>query len=301
VYETIVQGDWLTLRFFGHFNTYLYKLISDLPSLILATRAVLQAFQDDGVAYFELRTTPRSIGSHSPEDVIRAVLNVIDEWNAHERMSVGLILSIDQAKHDSATAMRIVDMATTLQKEGKAVVGVDLCGDPHNVPDVTIFRSAFQTAKQRGLGVVLHYAEVPASSTRPVLEEMLAWNPDRLGHVIHVPLDLRRQIIERGISVELCLTCNVLAGMLPSKASFDEHHFGEWWRATDQPRLSLGTDDVGVFGSMSSEEYLLAAKHFGLSRRDLIKLSRCALSGSLGDARRAIATLDRFEQSLQSS
>lgn len=34
------------------------------------------------------------------------------------------------------------------------------------------------------------------------------------------------------------------------------------------------TDDVGVFGSPLSNEYRLAAQHFGLGRREIIDLAR---------------------------
>jgi adenosine deaminase len=280
-------------RFFGHFNTYLYKLVSDLPSLLLATRSVLEAFQEDGVVYFELRTTPRRIGDHDEESTIRAISEVIAEWNEAEPMKTSLILSIDQAKHSSAQAIRIVDLATRLRDEGLPVVGVDLCGDPHRTEDMTIFREAFRLAKERELGITLHFAEVPHSSSPQVLDEMLSWIPDRLGHVIHVPLEMRKEIIKRNISVELCLTCNVLAGMLPGKAGFEQHHFRDWWKGG--ARVSLGTDDVGVFGSMPSEEYLLAAKHFGLSRRDLVALSRGALKGAFGRTAEFETVLQRFE------
>jgi len=37
--------------------------------------------------------------------------------------------------------------------------------------------------------------------------------------------------------------------------------------------FSVQTDDVGVFGSTLSNEYLLVAEHFDLSRRDLLDLS----------------------------
>jgi len=214
-------------------------------------------------------------------------------------MRTNLILSIDQAKHTADQAIHIANMASYLRDEGLPVVGVDLCGDPHRTKDMTIFRPAFALAKAAGLSVTLHFAEVPHSSTEDVLREMLSWKPDRLGHVVHVPKPMRQEIIDRQISVELCLTCNVLAGMLPDKAGFERHHFREWWEGGG--RVSLGTDDVGVFGSMPSEEYLLAARHFALSRKELIRLSREALKGAFGDTARTMEMLAEFEEATEES
>lgn len=48
-------------------------------------------------------------------------------------------------------------------------------------------------------------------------------------------------------------------------------------------RLTLiQTDDVGVFCSQLSNEYLLAAKHFGLDRSDLLKMCRKAIDVMFG-------------------
>lgn len=282
-------------RFFGHFNSYLYRLVSDVPSLEYATEAVLRGFQDDGVVYLELRTTPRRIGSSSEEDTVRTICRVIRKWNETERMRTNLILSIDQAKHDAAKGIQIVELATKLRSEGQPVVGLDLCGDPHHIPDMSIFRPAFRLAKERNFGITLHFAEVPYSSKPEVLEEMLAWEPDRLGHVIHVPPTMRQTIIDRKISVELCLTCNVLAGMLPGKGGYEAHHFPDWWQGgNEEARLSVNTDDVGVFGSMPSDEHLLAAQHFGLSRADLVGLSFKALKGAFGDVTLSRIAIEAF-------
>ncbi|ORX35368.1 hypothetical protein BD324DRAFT_582093 [Kockovaella imperatae] len=261
--------------FFAHFNLYIYHLVSTIPSLQFATRAVLEQFQTDGVAYLELRTTPRAMGSNTSEDYVRSILSVIKDWNTTQAMTTRLILSIDQAKHDAEKAMSIVEMALGLRADGEPVVGVDLCGDPHKPVDRSIFRNAFNKAAAHDLGITVHFAEVPESSTREILEEQLSWRPQRLGHVIHVPEALRRDIQRHGIGVELCLTCNVVAGMLPSDGSFSDHHFRQWWGGSSP--VSLGTDDVGVFGSLHSEEHLLASQYFQLDRKDLIELSRQAI------------------------
>lgn len=303
--------------FFGHFNTYLYHLISTPKSLRYATRQVLEDFAADGVVYLELRTTPRALPpALDAEGTIDLILSVIEEWNSSpspsnpnggacpgSTMLVNLILSIDRAKHSTEQAERIVDLALGSRDAGRPVVGVDLAGDPTAPTDLASFRSAFRRAKSAGLGVTVHFAELPSKTLAEEMKEMLSWNPDRLGHVIHVPLDVRKEIVRRGIGVELCLTCNVLAGMLPgsnsdtedqesTRAGFPDHHFGWWWsstRSTDYP-ISLGTDDVGVFLSSSSDEHHLAATHFGLRRDDLEDLTRRAAMGAFD--RRAIQLVE---------
>ena len=45
------------------------------------------------------------------------------------------------------------------------------------------------------------------------------------------------------------------------------------YRNNDYPVI-ICTDDYGIFGSPLSNEYLLAAKYYGLSRDDLIGMAR---------------------------
>ncbi|ORY35652.1 hypothetical protein BCR39DRAFT_511328 [Naematelia encephala] len=270
--------------FFAHF-TPLYALLSTISSLQYATRRVLELFAEDGVVYLELRTTPRALPGTTTEESVRAVLDIIRDWNdlRGEEMRVNLLLSVDRSRHSAKDAEDIVDLALHLRDEGYAVVGIDLSGDPNSPTSVNSFRPAFTRAKSSGLGLALHFAELPISSTRSELEELLSWHPDRLGHLCLVADDLRKLILQREIGVELCLTCNVLSGMLPGdEPGFASHHFGWWW--AQQGRVSLGTDDAGIFASWNSGEHLVAAQHFDLTTQDLVGLSTRAAASILGGA-----------------
>ena len=57
-------------------------------------------------------------------------------------------------------------------------------------------------------------------------------------------------------------------------------------------------DDVGIFGSPLSNEYLLAAEHFSLDKSDLIRLSRQAVEVSFAGKQRMANIIDDFEASL---
>ncbi|GFZ50957.1 hypothetical protein JCM24511_08715 [Saitozyma sp. JCM 24511] len=290
-------------EFFAHFNTYLYRILSTPSSLSVATHSVLTEFQADGVVYLELRTTPRALPptAHTPgvtaEGSVRLILSVIKDWNTSSPMHASLILTIDRTKHSPSQAMEIVNVALRLRDEGLPVVGVDLAGDCNTPRDMAPLRPAYTRAQEAGLSITVHFAEVPNSASESELRELLSWNPRRLGHAIHVPESMRRLIVDRGIAVELCLTCNVLAGMLPPQhethePGFVDHHFAWWW--AEDCSLSLGTDDTGVFGSPSSQEYRLAAEHFALSRTDLVSLCRRAMRGAFCD----VETRNRVESAL---
>ncbi|RFU25094.1 hypothetical protein B7463_g11246, partial [Scytalidium lignicola] len=245
------------------------------------TNSVLKDFQADGVIYLELRTTPRAIPSANitKDDYVQTILRCISDFSASSQstktpMTTKLILSIDR-RNDLPTAMSVVDLALKYQSQG--VVGIDLCGDPAK-GDVSIFAPAFQKAKANSLSITIHFAESPLSSTEKELQTLLSYEPDRIGHVINVPDDIKEEIVRRKLGLELCLSCNVHARMITG--SFSDHHFG-WWKGTGCP-ITLCTDDVGVFGSPLSNEYVLIAQHFNLGRKEICDVARSGIDKIFG-------------------
>lgn len=151
------------------------------------------------------------------------MLDVVAQYNqTSTRMHCCLILSIDR-RHTLPQAEEIVNLA--LANKTRGVVGVDLCGNPSR-GDVSVLRPAFVRAKASGLRLTLHFGEVAASGTADELRALLELQPDRLGHVIHVPGDIKQEIRRRRLGLELCLSCNVLASL--TMGGYADHHFGEW-------------------------------------------------------------------------
>jgi adenosine deaminase len=215
--------DYDLETFFPLFSRYIYALCNDAASITYSTNSVLQAFQDDGVVYLELRTTPRAIPSAdiTKDDYVQLVLSCISSFKS-STMKTKLILSVDRS-NSAEEAMDVVKMA--LKYRSRGVVGVDLCGNPAK-GDVSIYREAFKKAKEEGLKITLHFAEAPQSSTDTELRTLLSYEPGRIGHVINVPDEIKEIIIARKIGLELCLSCNVHARMITG--SFGDHHFGYW-------------------------------------------------------------------------
>ncbi|KAL4895882.1 hypothetical protein BDV59DRAFT_173336 [Aspergillus ambiguus] len=286
--------DYSLQTFFSVFSKSIYQLCNDLESVAYSTRSVLQDFLNDGVCYLELRTIPRAspTATFSREQYFQTVLDTIESFRRSQtQMSVYLILGIDRGNHTAAEAMEIVDLAIAHKSCG--VVAVDICGNPTK-GDVSVFRPAFEKAKEHGLKITVHFAETPSSGGHPELNTLLSFQPDRLGHVIHVPEDIKREIARRKLGLELCISCNVHAKMFDG--GFLDHHFG-YWRREDCP-VVLCTDDVGFFCSPVSNEYLLAAEHFRLNRVDVLNMCQKSVDtifGGAAEKTRLRRLLDAFE------
>jgi adenosine deaminase len=218
--------------FFSVFSKSIYQLCNDLDSLAYATHSVLQDFLADGVRYLELRTIPRASPTFAftRTEYLTTVLTIIETFlSVHSpQISVYLILAIDRGNNTAADALSIIDLAIAHRPR---VVGVDICGNPTK-GDVALYGPALAKAKAHGLGITVHFAETVASGSDRELNTLLSFRPDRLGHVIHVPEDFKREIARRRLGLELCMSCNVHAEMIDG--GFPAHHFG-YWRHVDCP------------------------------------------------------------------
>jgi adenosine deaminase len=116
----------------------IYALTSTPASLKRATRATLAHFLDPSsssatspapaaaAVYIELRTTPRETPHMSRRVYLETVL---DEIEARSPDAAALIVSLDR-RMTPDVAREVLELAVQLRREGRRVVGVDLCGNP---------------------------------------------------------------------------------------------------------------------------------------------------------------------------
>lgn len=157
--EVLATGPSLE-KITDFFNLFpaIYALTSTTAALSRTTRAVLSSFLDGDIPqcqYLELRTTPRETHAMDRERYLRVVL---DEMRRYGDDQVALIVSIDRRMNEDVVR-DCVRIASELKAEGERVVGVDLCGDPME-GDMDDFLPWLSKAKESGLGVTLHIAEV---------------------------------------------------------------------------------------------------------------------------------------------
>ena len=249
-----------------------HTLVDDKHSLAMVTCDVINEFHEDGVSYLELRSTPRANEANkiTKRSYVETILDAIQETTKHIGIIVRFLLSIDR-RQSISEAEDTVDLAIEYKENYNGlVVGVDLSGDP-KIGNAGEFLPCLTRARSAGLKLALHVAEVPNIDETKTL---LGFSPDRIGHGTCIYPDrggdkeLVDMILQAKIPLELCLTSNVKCRTVKS---YEDHHFGDW-RKNNHPAV-ICTDDKGVFTSSLSDEYLAAAKTFGLSKMDLWQLS----------------------------
>ena len=94
---------------------------------------------------------------------------------------------------------------------------------PKKFDNTSVLQHCFARARGAGLHITIHFGETPRLIDE--LPTLLSYQPERLGHVIHITPGVKQEILSRRLGIEICLTTNV-EGM--NVNSYEEHHLGEW-------------------------------------------------------------------------
>jgi adenosine deaminase len=169
------------------------------------------------------------------------------------------------------------------------VTGFGMAGD-EAVGRAADFAPAFAIAAGAGLACTAHAGEVcGAESVRDAIRSLpLA----RIGHGVRAveDPDLVREIVDRGLVLEVCPVSNVATGVYPSLAA---HPFGRLRAAG--VAVTLASDDPPYFDTSIGREYAEAARHAGLDDRALGAVTRTALRAAFVDEDTRAALLARVD------
>jgi adenosine deaminase len=119
----------------------------------------------------------------------------------------------------------------------------------------------------------------PDGLTFHVRESVERGHAERIGHGVDVmnerdPVGLMREMVERNVLVEICLTSNdVILGV-----KGDEHPLSIYMKYGVP--VALATDDEGVSRSDMTHEYLRAVEEYGISYEELKRMARMSLEHS---------------------
>lgn len=237
-------------------------LLQDAEALEQVTAELVETKAAENVRYVEIRWGP---GLHlrsglSVRDGIAAVCRGARDGAARTGSVVRLICTALRS-HDPAAVAELAGTAVRFRDEG--LTGWDLAGPEAASPDPLVFRRAFEIARSGGLRITLHAGEWGGAAQ---VRRALAVDPERIAHgpgAIDQPR-LLAELRRRGVTLDLCPTSNVQAGIVPSVAA---HPLARLFRAGVP--VSLSTDNSTVSDTLLSEEYVRAVEEIGLSLPEL--------------------------------
>jgi adenosine deaminase len=247
----------------------------DLPIALLQTpealgRVTLELVEDlaaDGIRYAEIRWAPRLHLERglSVDDVIEAVAAGVARAAATigQRMPlIGLIVTAMRSHPPAANA----ELARRAAAIGPPIVGFDLAG-PEAAWPAPPHAIAFAAARDGGLALTAHAGEVPGAEH---VREVLELGARRVAHGVSAAEDesLLALLRDRDITLDLCPTSNVQAGIV---ASLAEHPLAAFHRAGIS--VTISTDDRTVTGLTLTDEMAACAAAMGLTDDELAAIA----------------------------
>lgn len=245
----------------------------------ILTRITFEAIEDayaDGIRILELRYAPTFIqGGHanlSFEQIHRAIVRGVEKARQIP-IAVGLI-AIIQRILSVEEGDRVVNFVIANRD---TFIGLDLADNEVGF-DSKAFAPQFAKAKAAGLRITVHSgeADIPESPefVRTAVDVLGA---ERIGHGVQIfrSPEMIEFIRSRGIPLELCPTSNWLTHAV---SSLDRHPFRELMKSG--VKVTINSDDPGVFGIDLTNEYLVLHREFGFGLAEFTKCNDTAATAS---------------------
>lgn len=249
-------------------------------------RIAVEAVEDlaaENVRLAELRFSPEFLcepGGLDWDGAMDAIVDGIHGAATANDVAIGLI-AIASRNYGLGSAEATVAFALRRREE---LVGFDLAGPEVGFPPRG-YAEALAPLRASGLGLTVHYGESgPPAYSREAVEVL---SPTRLGHGLSVAWDreVTALVRDRGVTLEMCPWSNWLTGGVATTA---EHPAGRLLR--DDVRVTLNSDDPGLFGTDLSTDFEIARDELGFEAEDFARVTGYALEASFlpGDVKAAV-------------
>ncbi|MDQ7823314.1 MAG: adenosine deaminase family protein [Candidatus Eremiobacteraeota bacterium] len=281
-YVCVTDKDKTLTDFLKKFDIISQLFVTPEAVKDISRQCVLDA-KEENIKAMELRFSPEIMAAPAGLD-LREVMDAVIEGVREGEKETGIVVSLTSVipRHGGVINAKMMEDLTeeyvkkgALQWEKESSGGLsapsgfgkftslDLACDESKFP-ADPYAPVFAESAQEGIHRTLHAGEARgAESVRVALHECQA---ERIGHGVRVFEDpeLTREIVEKGIPLEMCPTSNVQTGAVSSLAGHPLKKFYDMGG-----KATINTDDPAVCDTDLNKEYLKAIKDMGCSLRDV--------------------------------
>lgn len=270
--------EWFVFRDFPHFvqiYVAVSKCIRTADDVELIAREFLEGQAAQNILHSEVTYTAATIEKYGGipwEDQLAALRRAIAYGEQELGVTMRLILDIVR---DNNTPERALEVAKWCVEARDVVCALGLAGIEGAVPAAS-YQAAFDFAHANGLPIVPHAGEtVGAESVREVLD---VCKPVRVGHGVRSIEDrsVIKDLLARGITLEVCPSSNVCLGVYPS---LEAHSLP---LLLDEGLLvTINSDDPPMFNTTLSDEFYRCAQAYDFDEDILWSLTLNAANACL--------------------
>jgi len=251
----------------------LVRSAADVEALIVGVAGDLAAQQ---VRYAELTVTPDShlLMGIPPDGVASALTSARSQVREEHGVELGWVFDIP-GELGLASGERTIDWVERWAPEGS--VGFGLGGPEFGVPRPQ-FAGIFAQARALGLASLPHAGETTGPET--IWDALRHLGAERIGHGLSAVADLTllAELADRGIPLEVCPTSNIRTRAVQELGDHPMPALVE-----SGVRVTLASDDPGMFDTTLNAEYGIAHDVFGMSPAQLAGLALTGVDVSYAD------------------
>ena len=238
--------------------------------------AVLAESASHGVIYTEMFVSPDFCGG-SDLGAWREYLHAMQDGaetaeREHGIVARGIATCIRHLGGEQAKKTALCAAETA----GDWIVGYGMGGD-ENMGSQRDFAYSFDMAKEAGLRLTTHAGEWRGPQE---VRDAVAIGAERIGHGVRSSEDpgLIKELIDRGIVLEVCPGSNVALGVYPSLSHHPVHMMSE-----AGVEVTVSTDDPPFFHSTMTKEYQGLEQVFGWDEERFLELARTSAKAAFCD------------------
>lgn len=250
----------------------------DLPLLVLqradalerVTFELVEDLAKEGISYAEIRFAPQlSVQGGLTQDAVveAAIRGAKRGMQTYPGIRVGLILCCMRGADNEELNLQTVE--TAHKYLGDVVCAVDIAGAESLYPTEN-FRKVFERVNAYGLPMTIHAGEVAGPDS---IRTALSFGTKRIGHGVSAIQDpaLLQELIEKQVTLEVCVTSNYHTKVVPSIA---EHPIRKLFDAG--VRVTVNSDNRTASGTTLGQEIAILRDVFGFTDAELDKINAYA-------------------------
>lgn len=247
-----------------------YPLLKTPQAVELAAYEAAREAGRQGVIYHELRFAPvlQAAEGFTSRDALYAALRGAERGRRDFKVGYGFIVCLLRPLHMISREKNEEMTGLAVELAGKGVTGLDVADVGPGDEALSSYARWLGAGRAAGLGLTAHAGETTRGRE---LEDALDIKVNRIGHAVALRGrdDLMRRVKDQGVTLEANLTSNLRTGAIKS---YQDHPIKDWM---DRGlKVSLSTDDPGVFGVDLIHEYRVLNKELGFSPHRLVQVAR---------------------------
>jgi adenosine deaminase len=253
------------------------------PEMLIARVVdLLEEAAADGAIFVEIRFGPAGLSPSRPDftTLLReAERQVQGRYPKLYAEASGFLYVVDDPARLQAGENQL---EVCLRLAGDGLTGMDFVVSPYeDEADPATWEIAYRwaaRAAEDGLGITVHAGEFSDANLDAALRTP---GLSRIGHGVHaVKPRFLEQMIQKNITVECCLSCNVVLGAV---SSYEVHPIRQFIDAGIP--VTLNTDDPVRIWTTIGREYAIAAE-MGFSQSELLGFTRNAIEAGFTTSER---------------